>query len=606
MLTHLEEEDVEALIETTFFIIGHYWASFDETTRKKSETLLTFLLGKHSTALKNTANKLPSLRHIAELGEFNKTLDDCRKPLDNRAAFALFSERLCHENSGVVQLALSELSIYLRQNQGYLQASAISEQPDSVVTSLSRSLLDCSSKYSGVQSDVARLCAECIGLVGCLDSNRLETVREQRHFVVLHNFDDAGETTDFALFILHEVLVKSFLSTADTSLQGYLSYAMQELLERCDFKTAVAMQGREGQEIYRKWLSLPESVREVLTPFMSSCYRLAAMPQTKTEYPIFRTGKSYANWIRQLTLDLLRKGQNPFAQIIFEPLCRAIRVKDLSVAVFLLPYLVVHITIGQESTPAERNAVWNELLSILQYEPPENASHMEREDRKLFCEAVFRVLDYAMRWLQLRKASPRTSRTDEIKMQQIQVKLNAMPAELVTQRAIDCKQYARALFHLEPHIVHQKEKGDADAEDDRRALDTLQHIYAQIDEPDGLEGVSANLKVIDLNQQILSHRKAGRWTRAQTWYEVQLAEDPNNVDVQLNLLTCLKESGQYGKYVPELSSTCTGLTVCRCATELCRGHDHHANHHQSDCSVCGGSLLGYWTMANAPQVFAVV
>lgn len=109
------------------------------------------------------------------------------------------------------------------------------------------------------------------------------------------------------------------------------------------------------------------------------------------------------------------------------------------------------------------------------------------------------------------------------------------------------------MFHLEPHILRQKEKLGDETDSVQQALDSLQHVYTQIDEPDGLEGVSANLKVIDLNQQILSHRKAGRWSRAQTWCEVQLAEDPTNVEVQLDLLTCLKESGQYGEcfdYVP--------------------------------------------------------
>lgn len=132
----------------------------------------------------------------------------------------------------------------------------------------------------------------------------------------------------------------------------------------------------------------------------------------------------------------------------------------------------------------------------------------------------------------------------------IQKRLDAIPPELVYQRAIDCKQYARALFHLEPHIIRQKEKFGDEAASVRRARDTLQYVYAQIDEPDGLEGVSVNLKVIDLKQQILSHKKAGRWSRAQAWCEVQLAGDPNNADVQLDLLTCLKESGQYGNYPP--------------------------------------------------------
>lgn len=386
MVASLEEEDVEALIETTFFIIAQYWSSFDEYTQEKSKSLLNFLLNNHGDVLDNTVNKLPSLSHISELADIRKKITTRRQPLDNRAIFALYIQRISHENSGVVEKGLSELSSHLSQNQSYLQASAVSEQPDSVVTALSRALLDCASKYNGLNADVARLCAECIGLIGCLDSNRLEAVREQREFIVLSDFVDAEETTDFVAFLLQEVLVKSFVSTTDSNLQGFLSYVMQELLERCDYKTAIAKQGTIGERIYRKWLSMPESVRDVLIPFLTSKYKLAPMPQAITEYPIFRVGRSYANWLRQFTLDLLNRDVDNIAHIIFDPLRRAIRVKDLSVASFLLPYLVVHATLGGQFTQQEKDAVWTELLSILKHDVPENASYTEREDRKLFCE----------------------------------------------------------------------------------------------------------------------------------------------------------------------------------------------------------------------------
>lgn len=386
LLTHMEEEDVEVLIETTFFIIGHYWQSLDDHSKNASRELIAYLLGNHQTVLKEMVNKLPSVAHISELADLEAKLNRIRKPLDNRAAFGLFAERLGHENSGVVQQALRELSDYLQHNQSYLQAAAISEQPDSIITVLYRTLLDCSFKYNGVQSDISSLCAKCIGLVGCLDSNRIETVREQKNFVVLHNFDNSEETTDFVLFLLSEVLVKSFLSATDTSVQGFLSYAMQELLERCDFKMAVAKQGQEGPGVYRKWLSLPETTREVLTPFMTSRYRLNPMTQPKMEYPIFRPGKAYANWMRHFVLDLLQKGQNLFAQIIFEPLCRVIRVKDVSIAEFLLPYLFMHITVAEDSSEMERTNTLNELLNIIKQEPPKHASYIEREEMKLYSE----------------------------------------------------------------------------------------------------------------------------------------------------------------------------------------------------------------------------
>ena len=127
-----------------------------------------------------------------------------------------------------------------------------------------------------------------------------------------------------------------------------------------------------------------------------------------------------------------------------------------------------------------------------------------------------------------------------------QVILDSIPAELISQRAVDCKAYSRALFHLEQHI-RQVERESDDAEEKDRLLQRLQDIYTQIDEPDGLEGISAHLHVLDINQQILSHRKAGRWAAAQSWYEIKLAAHPDNVDIQIDLLTCLKESGQHGK-----------------------------------------------------------
>lgn len=385
MLTRMDEADVEAQIETTFFIIGYYWKCFDGATKKKARNLIATLLDRYQRILIDYANRLPSLKHIEELADLSKALDHLRPPLDVRDTFAVFAQRLKHENPGVVEQALVELRAFLEKHQDYLQSSAISGQPDTVVTALTRSLLDCSAKYNGWQTDISRLCAEAIGLIGCLDSNRLETAREQKQFVVVHNFEDASETTDFVAFLLENVLVKAFLSTTDTKFQGFLCYAMQELLERTDFRFTATGQGQGVNEaIYRKWLAFSENTREVLTPFLSSRFVVAPMPIQTTEYPIFRPEKSYAVWVRAFVLDLLRNGQNLFSQALFEPLCRLIKVKDLAVAEFLLPYVVLHVIVGQEHKDEFRNKVSAELVAVLKHQPPETASYFEKEDAKLF------------------------------------------------------------------------------------------------------------------------------------------------------------------------------------------------------------------------------
>ncbi|KAI0427754.1 phosphatidylinositol 3 [Xylaria sp. FL1042] len=544
MMFFFEESEVDILIETTFYLINQYWSAFEEASQQLAKDLINFLIDKQQPTVEKYIGKLPSFSHIKELSDVESELSKLRSPVDNHTAFFLLTERIYHETSGVVLHALRDLSEYLQRHQGYLQASAVSEQPDSIVSNLVRALLDCISRHSGFHNEITDLCTQCIGLVGCLDPNRIEAVRGESQIIVTSNFEDSRQVSEFVFFLLEKVLVTSFVSATDTKLQGFLSYAIQELLDRGNIAEAVKMEGlREGEVVYRRWCSLSQSAQEILTPFLTSRYRLMPMGQQKIEYPIFGPGKSYGNWMRNLTLDCLRRPQNPFAMLIFEPLCRLIRVKDLSIAEFLFPYLIVHIILGEEIREEERRVVLQELLNVLQYELPAEASYAEREDRKLYCEAIFRFLDYAMRWVHLKRVTPNPSASETASIEKVASFLASFPAELISQRAVECSAFSRALFHLEQHIRQVDESKDGT--DRNRLVQRVQDIYTQIDEPDGLEGISAHLPVLDIEQQVLSHRKAGRWAAAQTWYEIKLAEEPDNIDIQIDLLTCLKESGQH-------------------------------------------------------------
>ncbi|KAI0857809.1 phosphatidylinositol 3 [Xylaria cubensis] len=566
MLFFFEESEVDILLETTFFIINHYWSSFQDISRQLSKDLINFLLEKQRPTIEKYIGKLPSFSHIKELSDIELKLSKLRSPLDNHTAFYLLAERIYHETSGVVLHALRELAEYLQRHQGYLQASAVSEQPDFIVSQLVKALLHCASRFNGFHGEISELCTQCLGLIGCLDPNRIEAVRKESQIIVTSNFEDSRQVTEFVFFLLEKVLVLSFVSTTDTKLQGFLAYAIQELLDRGNIAEAVKMEGlMEGEAVYRRWCALSQAAQEILTPFITSRFTITPMPHQKIEYPIFTKGKSYGNWMRNLTLDCLRRPQNPFAMLIFEPLCRLIRIKDLSIAEFLFPYLIVHIIIGEEISERERTIVLHELFEVLQYELPDDASYAEKEDRKLYCEAIFRFLDYAMRWVYLRRLNPKPPTKEASDTEKVATFLASFPAELISQRAIECSAYSRALFHLEQHIREVDEAKDS-AYDRNRLVQRVQDIYTQIDEPDGLEGISAHLPVLDIEQQVLSHRKAGRWTAAQTWYEIKLAKEPDKTDVQIDLLTCLKESGQHDvllNYVEGIEKYTAATTINR-------------------------------------------
>lgn len=393
MLTNLEDDDVETMLESTFSTIIQRWDTFDDAARACVEDTLQYLLKHRARLLRNMIVNLPSLSKLPQLADAEKQLNKMRTPTDIGNAFQIFSRRAGHENSGVVVQALVELKAYLRLHQSFLQASAVSEQPDVVIGQLVRAILDTCVKFNDSHQDIAQFSAECIGLIGCLDPNRVESVREQREMVMVSNFYDASETLDFVLFVLEECLVPAFLSATDTILQGFLAFVMQDLLEKCNFKEVcgqIIKNGTKGStnEHYVKWLALPTSVQDTLTPFLSSKYSLREIDKVKYEYPIFRPdtlppNKLYRYWVKTIALDLLQKPGNPLSELIFLPLRRAIRLKDISIPSFLLPYLVLHNIV--EGSDLNRQELGSELLGILEYQPPGESQSLT-DDFKLCIE----------------------------------------------------------------------------------------------------------------------------------------------------------------------------------------------------------------------------
>ena len=144
---------------------------------------------------------------------------------------------------------------------------------------------------------------------------------------------------------------------------------------------------------------------------------------------------------------------------------------------------------------------------------------------------------------------------DALHISSVESVLGLIPADVISRRAVECKSFARALFHWEQYIRQQRQLSiDAGRLIELEPYyERLQDIYTQIDEPDGIDGISSHLHVLDIDQQILEHRKAGRWTAVQSWYELLLTKQPDDLEVQYNLLLSLKESGQHGKSGPPLN-----------------------------------------------------
>ncbi|KAF2678362.1 hypothetical protein K458DRAFT_348412 [Lentithecium fluviatile CBS 122367] len=563
LLWVLDTKNLKLMIDQTFALIVQNWSSFADDTRAAACKTLDTLRLNHNRLLQDRICFLPSLASIPMLSKLEGEIARLKAKEDPVTHLGIFSKRCNDENAVVVRRALLELVPFLETNQGLIHESAISPKPLPALTALSRSLLDICSRFPDNHGDIPGLCAQCLGLIGGLDPYRVETVREKKRILVLSNFLQATEVLKFAAFMLEEVIIKVFQTTSNTKAQGFLAYLMQELCKFSGFtELAFPTQRTPPPEPVKEvWEGMDGTVRTALAPFLNSRYAIKGDPKAPTvQYPIFGRGLSHATWLRKFTHDLLLRAKEHNARQIFDCIAKVLRHQDHTIDTFIIPYAVVNAVIDGDDE-IFKNIGW-EMLSILEADM-QAADHVEATNIKQCSENVFQILDYLVLWLQeKRKAASEArllagktgrgiSESEEMEtMQQISAVeglLQFIPAKVISQRAVECGSYARALFHWEQYYREEQSKAEAKggsfAKDD--LLQHLQFIYAQIDEPDSIEGISAHLQILNPEQQIMEHRKAGRWTAAQSWYELALAEKPNDPETQVDLLTCLKESGQY-------------------------------------------------------------
>ncbi|KAK5957292.1 serine/threonine-protein kinase M1 [Knufia fluminis] len=547
----LGEDELIDLLEQTFAITVQYWPNLYTETQQTAHDTISQLFKKQRTAVRERIEMLPSLRSVPQLAQLEEELAVMRQQKDELNVLSTYVTRLKDETLVVVQLAMVELAEVLRNKNDFIQRSVTREQPDIVIAELIRVILDCSVKFNK-DEQILLHAAQCLGAIGKVDTSRIDSSREQASMIVLSDFAIAAETTAFLLFFMDNVVVKEYVSASSLRSKTFLGWALQELLKISGMTPEVGSRTRVGglSGKDRQWLELPEETRLVLTPFLASKFIAPGRkPEDSCTYPVFRPGLTFEQWLTRLALDLLSKGPSQNVDIVFTVFWRMVHFSPgTAISSFLLPYAALNLLLNGTNT--EKEELSQEILCILQ-QPYDNIEASVQETIRQCSQAVFGVVDYLSKWLQDKRrwfsnAQSRAERglrdpgldTAVPQIEAVDSLLKSIPPEVVTQRSIECKSYARALLHWDEYIHNKKNPTD----DDYRRL---QNIYAQIDEPDGIEGISSCMHVLNSESQILEHRNARRWQAVQNWYEMQMTEQPNSVDIQVNLLNALRQSGQH-------------------------------------------------------------
>ena len=325
------------------------------------------LLKTHSSLIRDRIEMLPSLKGIKLLQKFDSEIERLKGAIDPLYRMEAFIRRCQDENADVVHQGLEELVLFLDKNQRLVHDSATSQQPSPVISQLYRALLDASIKFKEGHTDILNLCGQCLGILGSIDPNKIESIREKNEVLMLSNFDRATEVIDFVAFMLETVIVPAFHSARSGNAQTYLAYVMQELLKFCGFRQAVLSRQTlfESSPAYQRWVQIPETVRSTLAPYLNSKYFLFNPSNTSEQSTLllFSADLSQGSWIRSLVSNLLIRanGENP--QMIFPVLSRVIWGHDISISVFLLPFVIQNIILG--GTEADFKDVENGIQSVL-------------------------------------------------------------------------------------------------------------------------------------------------------------------------------------------------------------------------------------------------
>lgn len=562
LLAVLESNFVAQMLGQTFALLIEHWNSLTQETQYLAHVRIDELTDSHQAVFLDNVMYLPALGGIPALSKVAGTIADHQSNRSIPIRCQAYEKRMRDESHVVVRQALRELVPFLTRQQDFIHTAATSEQPVPVLAQLVRAIFDVMATHGSQDDEVAELCSRALGIIGCLDPNRVEAPRTKRQVLVLTNFLKASEATEWVVALLEEVLIKAFRAGTNPRAQGFMAYVIQELLRFTGINPETLSKTRSSvlTEADQKWLAFPEHVRITLTPFVTSKYHIfnpAEKPPDR-KYPGFTSDVDYVSWIRSLVYDLMFKAKGDNPKMIFPLIARLVRTNDTAIANYLLPYVALNVVL--DGTVKETEGITQEFLAVLQCQTSSNA---QLETAKQCGETVFSVLDYMSSLLQekrkvlaqTRADAYRTGQTppdfDEVtqigQIETIESFMASMPADALASRAVDCGSYARALFNWEQHIRHHRELTIPTqmSQDEQTMYDRLHEIYANIDEPDGLEGLGACMSFLTEEQQAMQHAKAGRWTAASAWYETQLADTPDDARAQVDLLTCLRETGQY-------------------------------------------------------------
>lgn len=573
-LKTLEPKDLGPLVAATSASFVTHWSTFSHHARDIAKQCLEYVVVERGGSLKQHLGEVADLGAIPQLTEINAHLKAQRPSVSLVKKVEELLERASNNNITVALQALSELKNLMLISADNMNALAFGDVFNPLVSRILSTLLGAAHRVEDNAEPLHDLAFDCIGILGAVDPDRLDLGSRDTKLIMLSNFVDEEESASFALHLVTNILFGAFQSTSDITYQRHLAYAIQELLRFCKFNSSLVTPASGGSlplKVRTRWANLPRHVQEVVTPLLEVRYETQAVPLGAMQHPIYPTQSTYREWIQRWTGYLISRVTTKSAKDIFAAFTLVVRNKDVGIAHYLLPHLALNVLVSGSNEDSA--GIRDELLAVLHDQVDiDNGSTQDKKDlsaqvRNHFnsqmilpsqshFQIVFMLMDHLNEWVRLTRQSlnaaktenkrSRSSRFGEAEEQLVKVDsiLSSIDQNIMAKAALKCKAYARALMCYEQQIIEFR--GNKTAKEVHEHYERLHEIYSQLDEPDGMEGVSTLILEPSLEHQIRQHESTGRWTSAQSCWEVRLQHSPDDLKSHLGLLECLRNLGHYG------------------------------------------------------------
>ncbi|KAK4874516.1 hypothetical protein RN001_013876 [Aquatica leii] len=385
-------------------------------------------------------------------------------------------------------------------------------------------------------------CGECIGELGAIDPSHLP--RQYKN-----------EVKTFVFFITENAFIVNALNELGRALQAEknthnvdrFALAIQEILK------VYGISSDPNSPRHNLWTEFSESQQELMLPLLSSRYTMVQPIEKICAVPIYgsKHGSSFNTWVSNWACNLILELEADNRSLL--QVCLPSLKQDHKTLMTFLPHILLHALLDgdadvHQNIYEEFMAVINSFsnretaLPILNIKPLPNGASLTANPISPEEKVIFVILDFLDRWIREWICKRGVASTNDKEYAIINRFLSQFCKLRLAKANYQCGEYARSLMYIEEYIKEQP--GDL-----TNQFSFLTELYAQLDEPDGVAGVTAMQDTEPpLEQRLLALEVSGKLADAIACYEqippplkphhiqclIQCYLDLDNVNTALN------------------------------------------------------------------------